>query len=143
MKNSLITALLLIVTTTQLSAQCNKKITWTGPRLEFIDEKGEVMDTKSEEIVIVTDARQIRIVHGGQENDAMTGTIKHADCHWTKPFHSGKTVYQLELTETGGHKMNGLATLEAKNGKIVYVLEMSDANGKKAFRVPISSWSDK
>jgi|SRR5580704_7505150 hypothetical protein len=130
MKNLLLGCICLIAGLTSASAQCEKKITWTGAKAEFLDASGAVSRTLDEKVVVVSSKTEIKLMHSDREDDALSGKIKEFSCTWTDPFKNGKTVIKSDLTENNADTKSSTVTIEAKDGKITILLTMEDAETK-------------
>jgi len=129
MKNLIIVLCLLSVTAT-LSAQCSKKITWTGAKAEFLDANGAVERTLDEKVVVISSKTDVKLMHSDKDDDALTGKIKDFSCTWSEAFKNGKTIIKSDLAEGLNPSNNGVITIEAKDGKITILVVMDDHEGK-------------
>jgi len=129
MKNLIIILCLLSATAT-VSAQCSKKITWTGAKAEFLDANGSIENTINEKVVVISSKTDVKLMHGDIEDDALTGKIKDFSCTWSEAFKNGKTIIKSDLAEGLHPSNNGVITIEAKDGKITILVEMDNHNGR-------------
>ncbi|HEX4850195.1 MAG TPA: hypothetical protein VFV08_05270 [Puia sp.] len=142
MKRVLLVAVVLAGISFSGKAQCDKKTSWTGAKAEFLDASGNVERALDEKIVFQLSASEIRVVHGGQEDDALTGTVTQTSCNWSEKYKNGKAVLTAKLTEANGGSMDGSVTIEAKDGKITITLQLQGPNGTKIIRVPVDSYKE-
>ena len=129
MKNLIIVLCLLSATAT-VSAQCSKKITWTGAKAEFLDANGVVERTLDEKVVVISSKTDIKLMHSDKDDDALTGKIKDFSCTWSEAFKNGKTIIKSDLSEGLNPSSNGVVTIEAKDGKITILVTMDDHEGR-------------
>ena len=123
------------------SAQCDKKITWTASKGEFMNASGEVEKTMNEKIVVETDKTTIVLKHGDREEDALKGDIKEASCDWKEAFKNGKTKFKSVLEEPSGDIKDAVITIEGKDGKLTILVELVNMEGKK-LRIYVDSYKE-
>ena len=142
-KSLLILSVLVAFTTTSLFAQCGKTVIWTAPKAEFMDEAGNIQDTKEVNVIIKTTNKEITIVHSDDVNDTLKGTVKEDTCDWKEPFKNGKTILKADLADHGGKYENSTITIEAKESKISISIQMETPDGKKlVIRIPVESYKE-
>lgn len=126
-------------------AQCDKKLTWTASKGEFVDASGNVEQTMNEKIVVEMDKKQVVLKHGDNEDDALTGEIKELTCEWKDPYKNGKTSFKSQLAETNGDIKNAAVTIEGKDGKIVITVDVTDPSGSgdnKKIKIYVDSYKE-
>ena len=127
------------------TAQCDKKITWTASKGEFINSSGNVDQTINEKIVVEMDSKQIVLKHNDQEDDVLTGEIKELSCVWKVPYKSGKTSFKSQLSEPNGDVKNAAVTIEGIDGKILITVDVTDPSGSgdnKKIKIYVDSYKE-
>ena len=126
-------------------AQCDKKITWTASKGEFVDASGKVEQTIDEKIIVEMDKKQIVLKHNNQEDDALTGEIKELTCEWKVPYKNGKTSFKSQLAEPNGDVKNAVVTIEGIDGKILITVDVTDPSGSgdnKKIKIYVDSYKE-
>ena len=124
---------------TILSAQCDKNLTLTSSKTEYLDASGAVQKTVDENTKIDIDKKSITISPGGDHT--MTGAILSATCDWKTAFKEGKSEFKTEFEDNGTLKKITIA-LEGKNGKISFTVTIAD-QPDKIIRVWLDSFEEK
>jgi hypothetical protein len=127
-------ALFTMIFCTALSAQCDKNLTLTSSKTEYLDASGAVQRTVDEITKIDIDQKSISISPGGDHT--MTGTILSVTCGWKTAFKEGKSEFKTEFDDNGTSKKITIV-LEGKNGKVSFTVTIAD-EPDKIIRV----WSD-
>jgi hypothetical protein len=126
-----------------LFAQCEKKVTWTASKGEFLDEAGNLQDTKDVKVFIQTSKQEIILIHSDDESDTLKGKIREITCDWKEPFKNGKITLKADLTERSGDYANSVITIEAKDSHITILLHIEQPDGRKMqIRIPIDSYKE-
>jgi hypothetical protein len=142
MKKILLLALI-ICNANLIWAQCEKKITWTANKAEFLDESGAVQETKDVTVTIESSGKYIKIIHSDDITDTLTGPVKEVNCDWSQPYKNGKLVYKCDLAERSGDMANSTLTVEAKDSKITIYLNVITPDGKKmSIRIPVENYKE-
>ena len=126
-------------------AQCDKKITWTASKGEFVDGSGNVEQTINEKIIVEMDKKQIVLKHNDKEDDALTGEIKELTCEWKDPYKNGKTSFKSQLAEPNGDIKNAVVTIEGIEGKILITVDVTDPSGSgdnKKIKIYVDSYKE-
>ena len=126
-------------------AQCDKKITWTASKGEFVSSSGNVEQTINEKIIVEMDKKQIVLKHNDQEEDALTGEIKELTCEWKVPYKNGKTSFKSQLAEPNGDVKNATVTIEGIDGKILITVDVTDPSGSgdnKKIKIYVDSYKE-
>lgn len=124
-------------------AQCTKKVTWTASKADFLDESGNLQQSKDVKVTIQTTSKEIRIVHSDDEADTLQGPVKEDTCQWNEPFKKGKTILKADLTERDGTYSNCLLTIEGLEGKILISLKVEAPDGRKfSIKIPVDSYKE-
>ena len=126
-------------------AQCDKKVTWTASKGEFVDASGNVEQTMNEKIVVEMDKKSIVLKHGDKEDDALTGEIKELTCEWKVPYKNGKTGFKSQLAEPNGDMKNAAITIEGIEGKIIITVDVTDPSGSgdnKKIKIYVDSYKE-
>jgi hypothetical protein len=142
MKKMLLLALM-ICSANLIWAQCEKKITWTANKAEFLDDSGSVQETKDVTVTIESSGKYVKITHSDDMADSLTGAVKELNCGWSQPFKNGKVVYKCDLMERSGEAANSTMTVEAVDSKITIFLNIITPDGKKmTIRIPVESYKE-
>jgi len=143
MKKTLFFLAITTLVSSCLFAQCDKKVTWTASKGEFLDEAGNLQDTKDVKVFIQTSRQEIIIVHSDDESDTLRGKVKEITCDWKEPFKNGKITLKTDLTERSGEYANSIITIEAKDTHITILLHIEQPDGRKMqIRIPIDSYKE-
>ena len=132
-------ALFTMIFCTALSAQCDKNLTLTSSKTEYLDASGAVQKTVDENTKIDIDQKSISISPGG--NHTMTGAIISATCGWKTAFKEGKSEFKTEFEDNGTLKKITIV-LEGKNGKVSFTASIAD-EPDKIIRVWLDSFEEK
>ncbi len=143
MKKILLTLIITAAFAPAIFAQCDKKIIWTAPKAEFLDEAGNLQETKDVKVIVKTTAKEIIIIHTDDEGDSLKGVVKESTCNWKTAFKDGKTIMKAEMSDRGGSSLNGELTIEGNSSKIVITLKVDAPDGKKmSIRIPVDSYKE-
>ncbi|MFI5155025.1 MAG: hypothetical protein ACHQEM_02515 [Chitinophagales bacterium] len=124
-------------------AQCDKKMTWTASKAEFLDESGAVQDTKDVTVVVETSSKYLKITHSDDLADSLTGNVKDLKCDWALGSKNGKIEYSCDLIEKSGESNNSKLTVESKDAKVMILLHIERNDGKKMdIRIPVDSFKE-
>ncbi|MCW3118332.1 MAG: hypothetical protein JWM28_2414 [Chitinophagaceae bacterium] len=121
--------------------QCDKIVTLTSSKTQYLDSSFAVQKTVDENTVIQITKTEVTIAPGS-EDDKMTGTIKSDICNWKKPFKEGKSIIKVPLKDHSGDVKNATITIEGKDGKVTLLLEVDEMPDKK-IRVDIDQFEEK
>lgn len=127
MKRFLVTALIVAIITTAAEGQCQKKVTWTSEKTEFLDASGKVQDVKTQPTKIETTLSHIKVT---TEDDVFEGDIKALTCQWKESFKNGRTSFTSLMAKSNGESRNVSITIEGKDGKIDIIVEVEKMDGK-------------
>ncbi|HET9824545.1 MAG TPA: hypothetical protein VFP87_04390 [Chitinophagaceae bacterium] len=128
MKKSLVFALILATSAIAANGQCQKKVTWTSEKTEFLDASGKVEDVKSLPTKIETTPGHITVT---MNDDVIEGDIKEVTCAWKEAYKNGATSFKSLMAKSNGETRNATVTIEGKDGKIDILVEVENAEGKK------------
>ena len=143
MKKTLFFLAFATLVTSGLLAQCEKKVTWTASKGEFLDEAGNLQDTKDVKVFIQTTKQEIILVHSDDESDTLRGKVREIICDWKEPFKNGKITLKTDLTERSGEYANSVITIEAKDAHITIILHIDQPDGRKVqIRIPVDSYKE-
>lgn len=115
-------------------AQCEKKLSLTSSKTEYLDASGAVRKTKDEVTEITITDKSITISPASDRT--MTGIILSAKCAWQVPFKEGQSEFKTQFDDQGETK-NITITLEGKDGKVSFLATVNDASDKR-----IRVWAD-
>ena len=122
-------SLILFVASSQVIAQCDKKVTWYASKGDMVDISGNVLDTKVDSIFFETDPQKITLRFKADQK-TLEGTVKEKTCDWKEPFRNGKTIYHASVT-VDDTLSDAVFIVEAKEGKITLSLEIEARQGRK------------
>ena len=122
-------SLILFLASSQVIAQCDKKVTWYASKGDMVDISGNVLDTKVDSIFFETDPQKITLRFKADQK-TLEGTVKEKTCDWREPFRNGKTIYHASVT-VDGTLSDAVFIVEAKEGKITLSLEIEARQGRK------------
>ena len=122
-------SLILFFTSSQVFAQCDKKVSWFVSKGDMVDISGNVLDTKVDSIFFETDPQKITLRFKADQK-TLEGTVKEKTCDWKEPFRNGKTIYHASVT-VDGTLSDAVFIVEAKEGKITLSLEIEARQGRK------------
>lgn len=126
-----------------VSAQCDKKIIWSAAKADFVDENGNVQDTKNVKVAIYTNKQNIKITHDDDLTDTLFGTIKEVICDWKQPFKNGQMTIKTDLQEKNGEYTNSTIKIEATDSKILITINMVAQDGRKMIiKVPVDGYKE-
>ncbi len=117
-------------------AQCDKKITWSATKTEFLDSSGNVQHEENNGVVIQTSSKEVIITPNSNEEEAIHGDVKDLVCDWKEAFKNGRTSFKSSLKDPRGDEKDGTVVIEGKDGKIVFLFDVSGADGRK-FRIRV------
>ena len=121
------------------SAQCDKNLTLTSSKTEYLDASGAVQRTVDETTKIDISQKSISISPGGDHT--MTGAILSATCGWKTAFREGKSEYKTQFDDNGTLKKITIV-IEGKNGKASFTVTIAD-EPDKIIRVWLDSFEEK
>lgn len=136
MKKVILSATVLVALVIGARAQCDKKITWSATKTEFLDTSGNVEHEDDNAVVIQTNSKEVIITPNNNEDEAIHGDVKELVCDWKEAFKNGKTSFKSSLKDPRGDEKNGTVVIEGKDGKIVFLFDVSGADGRK-FRIRV------
>jgi hypothetical protein len=140
MKNLILVVGVLTFTTLKSFAQCDKPITLSSLKTEFIDASGIVQDSKDEKTIVEISKTNVVITPG--EDDQMNGTIKSYFCDWKVPFKEGKMIIKAVLENDRGETKNLTITIEGKDGKLTFLGEIEEMPDRKV-RLTVDKFEEK
>ena len=108
-------------------AQCDKNIKWSSSKSDFIDNAGNVKDSREEKVSVTTSQKQVSIVRVSAQEQLMSGDITDYSCNW-KNKENGKTSFKSVLLEPNGTTRHATITIEAINGKTTIMLVAEEEN---------------
>jgi len=143
MKKTLLFMAFATLVTSGLFAQCDKKVTWTASKGEFLDEAGNLQDTKDVKVIVQTSKEEIILVHSDDESDTLKGKVREITCDWKEPFKNGKITLKTDLTERSGEYASSMITIEAKDAHITITIHIEQPDGRKVqIRIPVDSYKE-
>jgi|GEM_PF-822019 len=137
--------LLFIVFTTGeiIHAQCTKKIVWTASKAEFVDDAGNVEDTKDIGVTVHTSGKWVLIIHNDDLTDSLSGPVKDIQCDWKEPIKNGKMTIQADMSERNNQSMKSSLVIEAKDSKTTILITFQRDDGTtKHVRLAIDSYKE-
>jgi endo-1,4-beta-D-glucanase Y len=136
MKKLFLLALTIIIGFSAMS-QCTSSITWKASKGEMLDENGNVMDTKTGNIVIESSRTNFSLVLDENQNEVLRGNVKDMVCEWKIPFKTGKTTFKSSLSG-GNESRDGEITIEGKDDKITILVDTK----QRKFRFVVDSYKE-
>lgn len=118
-------------------SQCSSYITWKASKGEMLDENGNVMDTKTGNIVIESSRTNFSLVLDENQNEVLRGNVKDMICEWKVPFKTGKTTFKSSLSG-GSETRDGEITIEGKDDKIIILVDTK----QRKFRFVVDSYKE-
>lgn len=132
--------LLLLLSGTASLAQCDKDLSLTSSRTEYLDAQGVLQRTVEEKSTIEITKTEVTITPGSDHK--MKGTIKSHACNWKVPFKEGKSIIQATFSDEQKGTMNATITIEGKDGGVTLLMEAVEMPDRK-IRVPIDKFEAK
>jgi hypothetical protein len=139
MKQTLTALTILFAGNLGVFAQCDKKLTMTSSKTEYLNKEFVVLHTVDEKTVIEISQTEISVVAAGENK--MTGTIKSADCQWEKPFTKGKIQLKTVVNSPQTESKSVTITIEGKDGKLTFLAEPDDRPDLK-IRVTLETFEE-
>ena len=125
------------------SAQCDKKIVWTASKAEFVDDAGNVQDTKDIGVTVHTSGKWILIIHDDDPTDSLSGPVKDVQCDWKEPVKNGKMTLNADLSDRNSPGMKSSLVIEAKDSKTIILVNFQGGDGTtKHVRLAIDSYKE-
>ncbi|MBD2703516.1 hypothetical protein IC229_22920 [Spirosoma sp. BT702] len=140
MKNLIFLIALLLSKLTLSFGQCDKDVTLTSSKTEYLDGSGTVHRTDDEESTIAINKTQITITPGNPDRK-MVGTIQSTTCNWPTAYQEGKTVIKVVFQGPSDAPRHATMTIEGKAGKITFLMEIDEMPDKK-IRVNVTSFKE-
>ena len=106
-------------------AQCDKKLSLTSSKTEYLDASGQLKKSVDENTTIEISKTELTIVPGAEENK-MAGPVKSVVCNWKNVFKKGKTVIKAILSDPSGDAKDVTITIEGKDGKVTLLAEVDE-----------------
>ena len=130
MKNILFVILALLLAGKGAIAQCDKKMIAHSEKQEMLNEQGEMVDGKDDNIAFEFTKEKISITIQGIDQP-MIGTIKESTCEWKDAFKNGKSFFKVDYAYPNGNTGVGSVEIEGKEGKILLYVIMDRMPGRK------------
>lgn len=131
MKNILFLPVLLLFVTTMSFGQCDKNVTLSASKTEYLDEIGAVQRSVDESSSIEISKTEVTIVPGNPDQK-MHGIIQsYVSCDWTSPYKTGKTVIKAHFDGPEKEPRHVTLTIEGKEGKITLLMEIEEMPNRK------------
>ena len=132
---------LLLFSGTASLAQCDKDLSLTSSKTEYLDAQGALQRTEDEKSTIEITKTEVTITPGNADHK-MKGTIKSHTCNWKVPFKEGKSVIQAAFSDEQKGTMNATITIEGRDGSVTLLMEAVEMPDRK-IRVPIDKFEEK
>lgn len=104
------------------NAQCEGTTKWNCTKMKIVDQSGNVIKEKDENVVVQVNNKNINVTPE-DEQDQMTGNVTEYDCKWSEPGKKGKTVVKGEVNDASGKTRHATITIEGNDGKVTITLE--------------------
>lgn len=112
-------------------AQCDKKVTWSCSKTEFLDNKEQKLGEELKPVkVIMTNKQVIVRLDEKDENATMEGDVQNLECQWAEPFKNGTTRFKSYLTKSNGEGRSATITIKGTNGEIRINVAIEGMNGR-------------
>lgn len=131
MKKLLATSGLLILLALSSQAQCEKNLTLTSAKTEFIDSAGKVADVKDMPTTVELTPHHIIVRLEQGDDGIIEGDIKNLKCNWKELYKSGQATFGSLLAKANGETREATFVLEAKDGKLYLTVAMERMNDRK------------
>lgn len=141
MKTLLLSLVAVIATFSVCNAQCDKSVTWTSSKTEFLDSTGNVTGSKDETASIKTVNKAIIVTPPGGNDNIMNGTIDQYSCNYTADGKNGKMVIGSELTNGHGEVIHATITVTTVEGKTTILL-VAKEKPEKRIKLYISNYEE-
>jgi hypothetical protein len=142
MKKMFLSFVILLLAVTASIAQCDKKVVYYSDKQEMISPEGEVVNNKTDAVVIEFTKESITISIN-EKTGLMIVTIKETICEWKDLYKEGKAVYKGEFQKpSNGETSTGSMTVEAKEGKLHILVAMDRFEGRK-IKVLVNKYEEK
>ncbi|MEP6927928.1 MAG: hypothetical protein ABI834_09845 [Ginsengibacter sp.] len=103
-------------------AQCAKNVIYNSGKADFIDSLGNIIHTKQGKITVTLSKKDFVLMHDGDEEDALRGTVKNLACEWKDAYKNGKPPFESELFEKSGEKNDAVVSIEGKEGNLLIMV---------------------
>lgn len=120
-------------------AQCDKNITLSASKTEYLDDAGTVQHTADETTSILI-SKDSLVITPSSAPAPMAGAITSQTCNWTTAYKEGKSVIKAKLSD-GNNVMNLTLTIEGKEGKVNVVATIEEMQGQQ-IRVAVDSFKE-
>jgi len=130
LKTTILVAVLLVTGSLASFAQCDKTVTLTSSKTNYLQPDGTVERSKDENTVITITKTDLTITPGN-EGHKMAGPIISNTCNWTVPFKEGKTTIKSKVTNQNGEELNVTINITGTDGKVALTFEAEEMPGKK------------
>ena len=104
------------------NAQCEGTTKWNCAKMKIVDQSGNVIKEKDENVVVQVNSKNISVTPE-DEQDQMTGNVTDYDCKWSVPGKKGKTIVKGEVNDASGKPRHATITIEGNDGKVTITLE--------------------
>ena len=112
----------IVATISICNAQCDKNVTWTSSKTEFLDSSGNVTKSKDESAFIKKVDKTITVTPPGSADNIMNGSINQYSCNYTSDGKNGKIVIGTQLTGGNGEVVHATITVTTVEGQTTILL---------------------
>ena len=120
------------------TAQCEKKLTITSSKTEYLNEDTALQKTVEENTIIEINKPLMTISPGTKK---MVATITSETCTWKTPYVEGITVYKVTFEEEEGKVKNATVIIEGKGSGLTMLV--TPEGEPYMIRVPIDKFEEK
>ncbi len=138
MKKMIFSLLLCSATGIASYAQCNGKVTFNASKTDYLDAKGTVQQSKTENTLVNFDNQDVTILCNGEQ---ITGSVVTSSCDWKKKFVEGKTILKANINGKNGDSKNATLTMEGKDGIVSLLVEVDDMPSRK-YLLPVDDFGN-
>lgn len=119
-------------------AQCDKKVTLSSSKTEYLGADSLVQRTEDEVSEVIFDKTSITVKRA--DKSPMTGTINSSTCNWTTPYKEGRMVLKTTFTD-GSESKDVTITVSGKDGKVTFLAEVIGEDRK--IRLAVDKFEEK
>lgn len=139
MKKAIFISALSLIGVTAI-AQCDKDVTYSANKAEFLNASDSVEKTEDTHVTVQISPGKIVLTHHDDESDQLTGVIKNFHCNWPKPFMQGETTFETEMSEPSGDVRDATVTVTGDQGKTIILIYFKE--WKRTIRIEPTSHTE-
>jgi hypothetical protein len=128
MKKVFVLVVAFVATGLFAKAQCDGVTKWNCTKMKIVDQSGNVVNEKEDNIVVLVSNKNITVTPG-DDSHKMEGPVIEFNCKWSVPGKTGKTILKSDLQDTEKLR-HATVTIEAVDGKMTITLEAPEETTK-------------